>query len=220
MKYLTRQLDLIPTDKLGLSISIVGAGAVGSFTALSLAKMGFHNITVYDFDTIDPENMNCQFYRHSDIGKKKVVALQELIKDFTGFEIKVHDKKVDPKDAIVADVVISAVDNMAVRKMLYEISAFRYLIDPRMAAEYAMIQVLDPMKADSVESYKMNLYTDEEAVHERCTAKATMYTVNLIAGQVAKMVKDIALKNPYIKRLDWNIAKNGLVAFDSTGAKV
>jgi tRNA A37 threonylcarbamoyladenosine dehydratase len=73
-KYLTRQSDLIPEAILSTPITVVGAGAIGSFTVLTLAKMGFNNITVFDDDEIDFVNINNQFYRISDIGKKKVDA--------------------------------------------------------------------------------------------------------------------------------------------------
>ncbi len=88
-QHLTRQMDLIPLNVLDTPINIIGAGAIGSFTALALAKMGFHNITSIDFDGIDVENMNCQFFRFKDIGSAKVLALQELIEDFTRIKINV-----------------------------------------------------------------------------------------------------------------------------------
>ena len=217
--YLTRQAEIIPAEKQGLSIVVVGAGAIGSFTALALAKMGYGNITVYDFDTIDDENMNCQFYRTSDIGKKKAVAIKELVYDFTGFEIKTFDAKVDRNSVLNANIVISAVDSMEVRKLIGETAMCNWLIDPRMGAEYATLDVVKFDK-DGQKKYLDSLYTDAEAGHERCTAKSTMYTVNLIAGQVAKAVKDITVEAPYIKTMDWAIDKNAMIAFNSEGNKL
>jgi len=93
-EYLTRQSDLIPKEVLGKRIVIVGAGAVGSFTALMLSKMGFGNLHVYDFDTIETENMNCQFYRIEDINKPKADAIKDLIMSFSGIEISTYNKKI------------------------------------------------------------------------------------------------------------------------------
>jgi molybdopterin/thiamine biosynthesis adenylyltransferase len=219
-KYLIRQEEILPIEKTGKSIIIVGAGAIGSFTALSLAKMGYDNITVYDFDTIDDANMNCQFYRMADIGRKKVDALRDLVEDFTGSNIKVFDKRVEPTDILRADMIITAVDSIAVRKQLFETSACQHLIDPRMGAEYASMEVVNMFDSNQKENYARTLYSSDEVVHERCTAKATMYTVNLLSGQVAKAVKDISTNNAYIKCMDWNIKTNNIIAFDSRGQRL
>ena len=219
-KYLTRQLEILSPEQAQQSITIIGAGAIGSFVTLSLAKMGFDNLTVYDFDTIDDVNMNCQFYRLADIGKKKVDALAELVENFTGTTITALDKKVQPTDIINSDIVITAVDSIEVRKQLFEISACKYLVDPRMGAEYASMEVVDMFDSNQKENYAKTLYSSDEVVHERCTAKATMYTVNLIAGQVCKVIKDIATGNEYIKTFDWNINKNALLAFSSTSRRL
>ena len=207
-KYLTRQADIIPMSTLGTSITIVGCGAVGSFTALTLAKMGFLNLTVYDMDTVDDVNMNCQFFRHSDIGEAKVTALNKLIHDFVGVGIKVHHYEIKPTDIISDSIVISAVDNMAVRKHLFETSDCKHIIDPRMAAEYATLNVCSMVDPIAKEHYSKTLFSDDQAVQEKCTAKSTMYTVNLLAGLIGKTVKDIATGNDYIKLLQWNIKEN------------
>ena len=61
-EHLIRQFDLIPEDVLGEPITIIGVGAIGSWTTLALAKMGFQNLTVFDDDKVSIENMNSQFY--------------------------------------------------------------------------------------------------------------------------------------------------------------
>jgi molybdopterin/thiamine biosynthesis adenylyltransferase len=220
-KYLTRQSELISSQARDTSIVIVGAGAVGSFVSLALAKMGYIKQMVIDYDQIDPENMNCQFYRESDIDLPKVVALNMLIKDFTGETIQTKYEKIGPSDTLQSDIVISAVDNMEVRKHLFETSACKYLIDPRMAAEYATMRVVDMSNEEDKKNYAKSLYSDDEAVHERCTAKSTMYTVLLLAGQIAKAVKDLTTSgDSYIQGFDWSIEHNQLVAFNNKGIKL
>ena len=216
-EFLTRQFDLIPPEKQGLSIAIVGVGAIGSFTALSLAKMGYGNIRAYDFDVIDNENMNCQFYRHTDIGKKKTEALQELVEDFTGLKIRCFDEKIVDASGINCDVLIASVDSMEVRKMLASTASFKWFIDPRMSAEYAS---MDIVPADKIDKHIGSMYSDSDAVQERCTAKSTMYTVQLIAGQVIKAIKDISLEHNHIKTLDWNIAKNSIISWCDSGVRL
>ncbi len=214
--YLTRQADLIKPEHLTKRIVIIGAGAVGSFTALTLAKMGFKNITVYDGDTIDPENMNCQFYPISAIGKSKVLVLQKLIQEFTDVTIKaVNDMYVpDTHGPLRGDVLVSAVDSMAVRRMVFENCMCTHLLDARMGAEYIQTYHVFSDSSKMQDNYKASLYTDAEAVQERCTAKATMYTVNLIAGLLGKAVKDIATNELRpIESLDWNVKQNSAVWF-------
>jgi len=209
---LTRQLDLIPLDVLDEQITVIGAGAIGSFTVLSLVKSGFENITVYDFDIIEPENMSSQFYRIKDIGKNKVDALQDLVKEFTGVEIQVKNELY--KTGTFPGIVISAVDSMEVRKLIWDNHKVSFgtklVIDPRMSAEFFLCYAMNPLDIQDVESYERTLYTDQDSVQERCTAKATSYTALNAAAHVVKIVKDY-LTHPekkYSRTCEWNIAAN------------
>jgi molybdopterin/thiamine biosynthesis adenylyltransferase len=212
--HLTRQLELIPTDVLGEPITIIGAGAIGSFVALTLAKMGFEDITVYDDDTIEVENMNCQFFRFSDIGKNKANALNELVKDFTGVDISFYPSRYEG-DRQLKGIVISAVDSMKARKMIWDAHkdfalGTKLIIDPRMGAEDALCYAMNPMSEKDCASYEKTLYTDEAAVHERCTAKSTMYTALALASHVAKIVKDFLCTDDqnYARVMEWSIRNN------------
>jgi molybdopterin/thiamine biosynthesis adenylyltransferase len=210
--HLTRQMDIIPLNKLDKQITVIGAGAVGGWTVLSLAKMGFGNIKVFDHDEIDVENMNCQFYPFKAIGHPKVKVLKKLVKDFANLQIEVEYGRYEGKEQFPG-IVISAVDSMAVRKMIWDAHskkspATTHIIDPRMGAEVSLLYVMDPNNEKDIDSYGKTLYSDDDAVHERCTAKATIYTANLLAGQVCKAVKDIAVGQPYTRVSQWDIANN------------
>jgi len=213
--HLMRQLDLLPMESLKEEITIIGAGAIGSFTAFSLAKMGFDNLTVYDFDRVSEENMNCQWFRLKDIGKPKTEALRELVYDFTGNMIKIKDRFDGHQE--LSGLVISAVDSMAVRKLIWERVKgnykVRFLIDPRMASEYALTFVMRPNDYKDQKSYEKTLYTDENSVEEPCTAKAIMYSATMISGYVAKHVKDIVTGSNYARVTHWNIGKNAYMSW-------
>ena len=60
--YLTRHTDLIKNVPMDSTINIYGAGSIGSYTALTLAKLGFKNIAVFDNGFVDEENIAPQFY--------------------------------------------------------------------------------------------------------------------------------------------------------------
>lgn len=218
-EYITRHRDLISPEALGRKIVVVGAGAIGSFTVLALAKMGFHNLHVYDFDTVEVENIGAQFFNTASIGKKKVDALSEMVRDFTGIQIHTYDYRIMKEDSLNTDLLIAAVDNMEVRSMLARNSNCHWLIDPRMGAEYATMEVVKMADVEAYKNYVKTLFSDAEAVHERCTAKTTIYTVLLIAGQVVKAVKDITMEKESITSLDWSIRDNALMAF-SNGRKL
>lgn len=218
-QHLTRQLDILPISALGETIHIIGAGAIGSLTALSLAKMGFSNIFVFDDDKVEIENMNCQFYRFSDIGKHKVYALTELIKDFTGVAIEPIAKRYNGEGPLPG-IVISAVDSMKARKTVWDAHvgiapSTKVIIDPRMAVETALMFVMNPMSEKDAKAYEASLYTDENAVQERCTAKATMYTAQLLSGLVAKAVKDVVTKSSYPRVVTWSIKEDQMLAHRS-----
>lgn len=211
-EHLTRQLDIIPVEALTKQITVIGAGAVGGWTVLSLAKMGFENLTVYDMDTVSIENMNCQFYPYSAIGKSKTESLKDLVKSFANVDINAINGRYEGKQSFDG-IVISAVDSMAVRRLIWDAqkkakSKTEFVIDPRMGAETSLLYVMSPKDEKDVTAYEKTLYTDDNAVQERCTAKATVYTANLLAGQVCKAVKDIAVGAPYTRLSQWDINKN------------
>lgn len=215
-EHLTRQIEILPPEKTQVPITVIGAGAIGSLTVLALAKMGFTTIQVFDADKIEIENMNCQFYRFSDINKLKVEALKELVKDFTNVSIDARPEWYT--GGTFKGIVISAVDSMKVRKLIWDSHkemaiGTKFIIDPRMGAEQAMLYTMNPLDHADIKSYEKTLYTDDNAVHERCTAKATMYTAMLLSGLVSKAVKDIVTEGPYPRTAIWSIKDNDFQAW-------
>lgn len=211
--HLTRQMSLIPMETLITPVHIIGCGAVGSFLALSLAKMGMEDISVFDMDEVSVENMSNQFYRFTDIGTNKAVALQSLVHSFTNTTIKCVPRAYTQEDALhLNGIVVSAVDSMEVRKMIYESVktygfAVKYIIDPRMSAEYYSQYTINPFDDADKKTYEKTLYKDSEAVQERCTAKSTVYTATLAAGLIVKTVKDLILKaDKYPRQVQWDIS--------------
>lgn len=208
---LLRQLDIIPMEALEIPITVIGAGAVGSHVVKALAQMGFEDITVFDDDVVSEENLNAQGYPIAAIGKAKTQALCEIVEEYTSERIICAPIRYAA--GVLPGIVISAVDNMESRRLIWENHAGKALgtiavIDPRMGAETALLYVMDPMSPLDQTSYEKTLHTDEESVKEPCTAKATIYTALLLSGLVCKAVKDIALGLPYTRVVLWNIAAN------------
>ena len=56
--YSLRQLEIAyPSQFKDRPITVIGAGGIGAATVVALAKTGFENITVYDFDTVEQHNL-------------------------------------------------------------------------------------------------------------------------------------------------------------------
>jgi shikimate 5-dehydrogenase len=55
--FFLRQLDIADPSKFkDKPVTVIGAGEIGAATVVALAKTGFENITVYDFDTVEEHN--------------------------------------------------------------------------------------------------------------------------------------------------------------------
>jgi molybdopterin/thiamine biosynthesis adenylyltransferase len=180
--------------------------------------MGFCNVTVFDDDKVEIENMSSQFFRFKDIGKNKAVALADLIYEFTNVKIEAIAKRYE--GGTLPGIVISAVDSMKSRTLIWDqhvgmAPATRMIIDPRMAAETALMYVMNPMDERDDVSYRKTLYTDDNAVQERCTGKATVYTALSISAMVAKAVKDIVTNSEYPRILMWSIKECDFKAYRS-----
>lgn len=212
-QHLTRQLDLIPEEALWNKINLIGAGAVGGWTAFTLAKMGFEDIVVWDFDEVEIENMSSQIFGFDDIGKNKAEALRDIIERFTGTKVTAIPDRFE--QSFFSDIVITAVDSMEARRSIWESAKgsaqCSRFIDPRMGAEAALMYVVDPHNRKEAENYEKSLYSDDDAVQERCTAKATVYTANILSGFVVKAVKDVTTKAPYTKLIQSDIGANDYV---------
>lgn len=187
-----RQQDIIPTKILETPITLIGAGAIGGTAGLFLAKTGFKNIRVYDDDSVALHNLPNSMYRVGDIGKKKVMALKEIIRVFEGLDIVALSKKFDKQ--FMRGAFICAVDSMATRHSIWrtirrESKKIPVYIDARMGAEILRVYAVDPTNAKDVELYESTLCKPEDVIPLPCTAKATMYCASIAGGIVVSMLK-------------------------------
>jgi adenylyltransferase/sulfurtransferase len=67
--------EKILTKKIG----IVGLGGIGSHLAEQLSRMGFCNLYLFDYDTVEESNLVRQNFTKSDLGRKKGEAIKERI---------------------------------------------------------------------------------------------------------------------------------------------
>lgn len=196
--YHIRQQGLIHPDKLKMPIHVIGAGSIGSWTTLGLAKMGCKDITVSDFDRVESHNIGSQIYGIGDIGEPKVTALVDKISLFidtnNGQFIGGTEERVEHADPEQGEIWISAVDNMSSRKSLFAnlLKSNNWFIDGRMAGNEVHIFSIKTDNEVDCAYYESNLFTDEEAVKEDCSQRSVVYNVFVIAGLITDIVATIA----------------------------
>lgn len=191
-----RQSGIIDANKLDFPIMVVGAGGIGGWTTLALAKMGCQDITVCDFDTVEEHNLGSQIFDHSDIGELKVEALKNNVQSFTEAFINPVGLKIDQNFNLAEyKVIISAVDNMQTRSDIYLLavgSGARYLIDGRMAGNEIQIYTVDLIDPAALLQYRETLFSDDQASQVPCSERAVVYNVFVVAGLITDIVAKIA----------------------------
>jgi hypothetical protein len=178
-------------------ITFIGAGGIGSPCVLTLAKVGFQDITVVDDDCVKPHNLPNQFYRKKDVGKPKVKALQEIVSELTDTKIKTRNERFT-ETTPCRGIIISGVDTMASRAAIWKAilvagKNVQLYIDARMGGQVICVHTIDPRVPEQREWYKGTLYSDEDATPEPCTARAIMFTPMVTAGLIAKEVTKFAV---------------------------
>ena len=177
----SRQVNIFDRQKWnteGKPISIIGAGATGSWITLALAKMGIKNIRVYDFDDIGEHNIANQAFCVDKIGEQKVNALQSITKDMSGITIKTFDKEVTEKDKLNG-IVFMLTDSMKSRREIFDnvIAKSPYidlLIETRMDLRCGRIYAIKPSIIPMMEKYRESFYDDTEAEVSACGTSQTV----------------------------------------------
>ena len=103
---------------------IIGAGGVGSPSAVYLALAGVGTIGIVDFDVVELSNLQRQILHHtSDVGRSKVDSARDNIKSYNpDVNVVLHDVRLESDNAIDIisqyDLVINGADNFATRYLV------------------------------------------------------------------------------------------------------
>ena len=174
----SRQANILNPEEFNRPIHIIGAGATGSWVAFTLAKMGLSNITVYDFDEVGMHNLPNQMFGLNDIDKNKALSIRNIIRRFTGFNIKARTQKVEGGQPLQG-IVFMLTDTMKSRKDIYNMSIknnpnIDLLIETRMDLRGGRIYAIDPKNRYMCKQYEGTFYSDDEAEVSACGVSQTV----------------------------------------------
>lgn len=189
---LWRQLGFFSPSDLKKPIHVVGAGATGSHIVATLAGMGISNIIAYDFDVVENHNIPNQIFFIEDVGKPKVVALQQHVKRKMGFDIEIRNEKVEKIEGL-SGYLFLCTDNMDTQKNIMLSSArlnrnVDGVIETRMGINQGRVYFFDPNNKTHLKRWADEWYSNEMAAASPCNLVAISATVQLIAATAAGRV--------------------------------
>jgi sulfur carrier protein ThiS adenylyltransferase len=194
-----RQHELVPQDRLGgVRATVIGVGAIGRQVALQLAAIGVRQMSLIDFDSVDPTNVTTQGYWAGDIGQPKVEATKAAIARIDPVVVvqTVGDRFRSQLD--IGNAVFCCVDSIASRAAIWRSAGGRcdYWTDGRMLGE--TIRVLAVTREQGREHYPSTLFRQAEAQAGSCTARSTIYAASIAAGlmlhQFTRYLRGIAVE--------------------------
>jgi molybdopterin/thiamine biosynthesis adenylyltransferase len=180
------------------NVGIVGAGGIGATTALTLAKMGTVQMTVWDDDIVSDINIPTQLHAPVEINELKVVSLQKTLEHFSD-EIFFEGKRerIDENSSFERfNLLVSAVDSITARQNIWGAvtrSMVEWYVDARMAAEEFQAFVINTHDLRAVERYHAMLMSLQESdvPDVPCTMKATFFCASIAAGHIGAILRNI-----------------------------
>jgi siroheme synthase (precorrin-2 oxidase/ferrochelatase) len=191
-----RQQSLIDQKRLAkTSVTIVGTGSIGSFTALALTKMGVKRLTLYDKDEVELHNISNQLFPTDSIGKPKAEAtLVECQRQSPERDTELIAKNEFYKDQpLDSEIVIASTDNIEGRAAAFATARQNFetnlFIDVRMGGELLRVFNLNPKNVKLVKDYEEKFLKDVKNSEEPCTARTIIYNVLMASSLLSAFVK-------------------------------
>ncbi len=109
---------------MGAKALIIGAGGLGSPSAIYLALAGVGTIGIVDFDVVEISNLQRQILHHTaDIGRAKLESARDNIKSYNpDVDVVMHSVRLESSNALDIigqyDLVINGANNFATRYLV------------------------------------------------------------------------------------------------------
>ena len=118
---LSKSYEFFQPEKDDTRIHIVGCGSVGSTIAENLARCGVTNMTLWDFDLVEPHNIVNQMFTQNHVGKPKVEALKDILTDINPEIVDNIELKPDGwKGKLMSGYIFLCVDSIELRREIVE----------------------------------------------------------------------------------------------------
>lgn len=182
------------------TVILAGVGGIGSYVGFLLARMKPASMFIYDDDIVEAVNMSGQLYGQSDLGRSKVSALAEMIRNYAGYSsvFAISERFTDESEA--SDIMICGFDNMRARKLFFnkwlshvqskseEERKNCLFIDGRLAAEEFQVLCIKGDDEYNINRYNNEfLFSDEEADETICSYKQITFCANMIASYMVNL---------------------------------
>jgi molybdopterin/thiamine biosynthesis adenylyltransferase len=213
-----RQIDIFnPSDpRMQVPIVLIGAGTIGSWTALFLTKLGLNDITVFDPDIVENQNRANQLYGEESLGELKVRSLFFEIQHLSS--IRIEDIKTQfPGEYSYPStghrvIVLVTVDSMKSRQQIFEWlqkeqMSVGLFIDARTGGEVGRVFAFEPMQPSLMEQYSHTLHSDtpdaemNEEVRRssevKCTARSIVDVSVTVAARITNTVRKYLTNKEY-----------------------
>ncbi|HZP26214.1 MAG TPA: ubiquitin-like small modifier protein 1 [Dehalococcoidia bacterium] len=115
---------------MGAKVLVVGAGGLGSPSALYLALAGVGTIGIVDFDVVDLSNLQRQvLHQNEDIGRPKTESARDTLLSYNpDINVVIHDTPLTSDNAMEIipqyDIVVNGADNFTTRYMVNDAAYF------------------------------------------------------------------------------------------------
>lgn len=191
-----RQRDWFdPQKHPNAQVYMIGAGGIGSPTAIALSKLGIANMKIIDFDEVEAHNIPNQMFTMNHAGVSKVDALEAMCEAFGATNVSTWEGKGEEYPDAFEGIVVTGLDNMDARHAVWEkVKADKesvdFYVDARLGGQDIVIYAFDPNDATAVEYYEMfGLFPQSEAVEAPCTAQAVMDVSFQVASLITRTVR-------------------------------
>lgn len=204
---ISKHLDFFNPIDCNLPVHIIGVGAIGSHVAEILARLGFNDFKIYDFDKVEPKNLANQMFVHADIGQEKVYSVMEMIHSINPTAI-LHGHTQGWKGQPLDGIVILSVDSVEVRQQIVERNYFNnrisIMMDFRMGLSDSQHYAADWKDEKQKESFRNSMEFSAAEAKENVPVSACGSTMAIIptikvitslgASNLINFLKDKPLK--------------------------
>ena len=174
-----------------------------------MSRLGIKEVTLFDHDTIEAHNLASQHFSTSDHGELKTEALVRQMLEINP-AMTIHSYPVEyAGEDIKADLVIIAVDSMAIRQTILAgmiASGYDpYIIDGRSGGGQVEVH------SQPFSAWGATLY--EGADTDPCGARFICYASAIVAGFITNTVKRVILQQPIKARVIYHCDTNQIISY-------